>query len=130
MIGGPYRLHAAALVHRNVHDDGACVHLPQHIARNQNRRSPARHQNGADDQIRLPQGFAYGKARGHQRLDAAVEYIVDILETRVVDVEDRDARVHADRYFGRVLSDDARAEDDHVSAGNARRPGQQNAATP
>ena len=113
------------------HDDGAGIHLPQHLARNQNRRAASRHQNGADDQVGLAQGFAYGKARGYQRLDPAVEDIVDIFEARVIDVENHvTPACMPTAILAAFFPYNARSEDDHVSPWNARRPGQQDAAAP
>src|SRR5690606_10749136 len=54
VVGGwPYRLDAATLVDRDVDDDAARLHLPEHWPVHQDRCAPTGYQYGADQEIGL-----------------------------------------------------------------------------
>jgi hypothetical protein len=55
----PCSLGASALVHRNIDDDRARLHALEHFPRDDDRRSAAWHEQGANDDIRAFQFLSY-----------------------------------------------------------------------
>ena len=128
MRGGARRLARAALVDRDVDDDGALAHRSHHIARHQLRGRRTRHEHGADEDVGAFQRAGDGERAGHERVRApgpALLHHAQLVEARV---EHRDARAERHGGIDRVLGDDASAEDDDVRGGGAGQPRQQLAA--
>jgi hypothetical protein len=67
MRGRARRLEAAALVDRNVHDDGAGFHQLEIIALNQHRSPRSADQHGAHHEITTPELFQDAVAVAEQR---------------------------------------------------------------
>ena len=119
------RFAAAALVDRDVHKDGAGLHIFEILFLEQLRRRAARDQHRADDEIGLLHGAGDALLRGDQRLDPRAEQVVEIFQPLQVDIEDRDVRAHADGDLAGVGADGSSAEDDDLRLRGAGDAGEQ-----
>ena len=96
-----------------------------HVARHELRRRGARDQHAADEEVGARAGVGDVRAVRGERLDAAVEDVVELAQAVEVRVEDRHARAEADGHLRGVGADDAAADDHDV--GRAARPARRRA---
>jgi hypothetical protein len=123
-------LEAPALVDRHVDEDGAAAHDPELLPGDHVRRPRAVDEHRADDHVRVGQALLDLERGGEDGLGAAAEGDVELAQAVEVAVEDRDARLHADRDEGGVHADHAAADDEHVGAGDAGNAAHEHAAAP
>ena len=89
-------LDAAALVDGDVDDDGAGLHVGEHLAADELRRARPRNEDGTDHDVRMRDGLLDLEARGHEQADAAGEDLVEVSHTVDRALENRDPRAEAE----------------------------------
>ena len=122
------RLDAAALIHRDVHDDRALLHGRDHVLRHEARRAGAGDEHGADEQIGAAEHLLHVEAVRHQRDDLPAEDVVQVPEPVGVHVEHRDVGAEAHGGARGVETCGAGAEDDDVPRRDAGHAGEEDAA--
>src|SRR5262249_37765030 len=93
--GGTDRLHAAALIDRDVDDDRTLLHGRHHFLGDQDGGPGAGDQHGADEHVGAAQHLTDVEAVGYQRDDATVKEVVDRAQPVDVDVQDGDVGAQA-----------------------------------
>src|SRR5690606_4779781 len=126
--GGADRLDAAALVDGDVDDDAPLLHHAQHVAGHQPRRAGSGDEHRPDEQVGAREHLEDVAQVARHRLQGAAEDVVDVLEPRVVDVEQGDPGADAERDLGRVDAHGAAAEDHDLAGADAGYAPQQHAA--
>ena len=120
----PRRLDAAALVDRHVDDHRPRLHQLEVLLAHQPRRTGPFDQHGADHQVGPHELLADVVPVAVERVDVGRHDVFEISQPVDVDVEDDDVGLKAGRDLGRVLADDAAAENGRCApaARRARRP--------
>ena len=121
-------LHAAALVHRHVHDHGALLHPLQVLALDQVGRLGARQQHRAHHEVRLLDPLQDVVAVAVDQLHVGRHHVGQVAQAVQRHVQDGHAGAQAGRHLGRVRAHHAAADDDHVRRRHARHAAQQHAA--
>ena len=122
------RLDAAALVDGDVDDHRPGLHRPHHVLAHDDRRPPARHEHGADDQVGVVHGtLDRAPVRRHGHDPSLVDLIHPAQAVEVL-VDHHDLRLHAGGDPRRVPADIAGAEDDDLGRAHAGRSPHQHAA--
>ncbi len=128
-VGGrPGGLEATPLVDGHVHDHRAFLHLAQHCASHELRRGAARNEDGADQQVGPPQRRHHVVMVAGEGGERAVEDVVEITHAVEAGLEDGDPAPQPQGHLRRVETDDAAADDHHVTRRHAGHAGEQRAA--
>src|SRR6202042_2785272 len=119
-------LEAAALVDRDVDEDGTGLHPGHELVGDQLGCLGPGDEDRADDQVGVEHGPLDLERVGRDGLDPALVDLVDVAEPGDVPVEDGDVGAHTDRDLRGVQAGDAAADDDdlgRVGAGDAAEEG-------
>ena len=125
--GRPRRLEAAALVHRDVDQDGPRPHLLDQRVGDQARRPGADDQHGPDDDVGLQADLLDGVLGRGDGLERAAEVVVDLAQPVEVAVEHEDLRMHADGHGGGGEAGHAGPDDNDTGAAHTRHTRHQHA---
>ena len=128
MRGGVRGFKAAALVDGHVDHHRAALHLRDHLAPDQLRRSRPRDQHRADDQIGQFQRFGHCPVVRGQRCNQPAVNVVQLAQTVQVLVDHCHVGAHADGDLTGRVAHHAAAQDHHAGRRHARYAAQQDPA--
>ena len=128
MGGGVRVLEAAALVHGDVHEHGALLHLQDHLVGDDVRGLAARDQHRADHQIGLEHAVLDLVGGRDDRAHAVAVEVVHGAQSLDRGVQHGDVGAHADQLVHRIATGLARPDDGGLRRAHTGDPGQQQAA--
>ena len=120
---------ATALIDGHINDHCAVVHLAEHRPRHQLRRCGAGNQHRADHQISYVHILLHRVAGGVDRVQAPVEYRVQIIQARQGTVQNGDVRTHAHRHARGIDTHHAAADHHHIRRWHAGHTAHQHTQT-
>src|SRR3990170_4784755 len=126
----PYGLDAAALVYRDIHDNRALFHEPEHLFSNELGRPQAGYMDRADEKVAFCKTFFDIMRIGVEGLHPSPpssKDVVDIPHPAGIRIQYGDAGAKSSGYFCRVHAHNAAAQDDHAPGFNARDAAQEHA---
>ena len=121
---------AAALIDRDIDNDGAWLHGRDGPCRNEFGRGSARDQSGTDDDVGgSAEGFD-GPGISRHKTDTLAKTLRQAALGLLAACGDGDIGAHADRHLRRIASDDPAAEHHDFGGGHALDAAEQDTAAP
>ena len=116
MGGWSARFAASSLVHSNVYNHCARLHLGNHFTAYKTWGSPARDQNCADNQVRFAHRTLDGIGVGDECGDSRAEYVIKGHETSLVYINNGDHGPHSHCDLGCIDPDHTTSQNSHLAS--------------